>query len=69
MRQMVSLVLDKLSVIFIGYSEFDGRTSKWKELSCQNRSLHWMEHICLAVRVDNVSGRRVLDKEQSLTFF
>ena len=66
---MVSLVLDKLSVIFICYGEFDGRTSKRKELSCKNRALHWMERICLAVRVDNVSGRRVLDKEQEFDLF
>lgn len=64
MRQIMSLVLDKLNVIFICCGEFDVRTSKWKELCCKDRSLHWMECICLAMRVDHISGRRVLGKEQ-----
>lgn len=45
LRQMVGLVVDKLSVIFIFYSEYDGRTSVWKELSYKNSSLHCIEWI------------------------
>lgn len=66
-RQMVSLILVKLSVIFICHNEFDGRTSKWKELSCK-RSLRWIECICLAVRVGDASRGRVLEKSKSGTF-
>lgn len=54
MRQIASLVLDKLIVIFICHSEFDCRTFKWKELYCKNRFLHWLECISLVVSVDGV---------------
>lgn len=62
MRQIASLVLDKLT--FICHSEFDCRTFKWKELYCKNRFLHWLECISLVVSVDGVSRGRVLEKEQ-----
>lgn len=60
----MSLVLDKLNVIFICCGKFDVRTSKWRELCCKDRSLHWMEHICLAVRVttDQEEGCRTKNK-------
>lgn len=51
---MVSLVLDKLSVIFIYCNEFDNRTSKWKELSSKNRSSCWIV-VRLSVGVYDVS--------------
>lgn len=69
MRQIASLVLDKLSVIFICHSEFDCRTFKWKELSCKNRFLHWIECISLVMSLDGVSRGRVLEKEQEYDLF
>lgn len=32
--------------------------------SCKDRSLHWMQCIFLAVRADDVSRGRALEKEQ-----
>lgn len=69
MRQIASLVLDKLSVIFICQGEFDCRTFKWKELSCKNRFLHWIECISLVMSLDGVSRGRVLEKEQEYDLF
>lgn len=65
----VSLVLDKLTIIFICYSEFDGRTSSWKTCPVKIDLCIWMECICLALRADDVSGRRVLGKEQECDLF
>lgn len=40
-----------------------------ERVSCKNRSLHWIEHICLAGRVGDVSRGRVLEKEQEYDLF